>query len=224
MLTAFTEKIWTCHSDLSVFGVELGTRMTIVDLDGQGTLLVHSPVKLSKDLKEEIDRLGVVNYVVAPNKWHHFFVADFKGFYPKAKFYCAPGLEAKRPDFKFDAVIGSEQTYPWNPSLAHLCVAGIPIFNEVVFFHSETKTLIVTDLAIHICQSRSLLTRTIFKAMGAYGKLGWAKLEKILYVRNRKEFKESVEKILRWDVEKIMLTHGEPVKIGGKERLRKAFL
>lgn len=207
-----------------MYGIELGVRMTIVDLDGQGTLFIHSPIKLTEELKKEIDALGKVTYVVAPNKWHHLFIGDFKLAYPSAKFYCAPGLEKKRADFKFDGVINKEQTYPWNPHLEHKLVDGVPIFNEVVFFHSPSKTLILTDLAIHICDSQSLITRIIFKMIGAYGKFGWANLEKLIYVRNKAAFKVSIERILHWDIEKVLLTHGKPLSSNGKQRLKEAFL
>ncbi len=223
-LKPFTDKIWTCSSDLKMFGVELGTRMTIVDLDGTGTLLVHSPIRLTEELKSGIDALGKVTYVIAPNKWHHLFVGDFKASYPLAQFYCAPGLEKKRKDFKFDAVISKEQNFPWNPSLEHKLVQGVPIFNEVVFFHPLSKTLILTDLALHICKSPSLLTRTVLKLIGNYGLFGWAKIEKKIYVRNKTDFKTSIENILNWDIEKILLTHGTLVTENGKQRLRDAFL
>lgn len=224
MLTPFADNIWICSADLKMYGVELGARMTVVDLDGRGTLFVHSPVKLTAALKREIDSRGRVVCVVAPNRWHHLFVGDFKLAYPSAMFYCAPGLEQKRPDFKFDGVIGLEQIYLWNDTLEHKLVEGVPIFNEVVFFHPRTKTLILTDLAIHICESRSFLTKVVFKILGTYGKFGWAWFEKILYIRNRRAFRFSIENILNWEIEKVLLTHGAPLVSDGKRRLREAFL
>ncbi len=198
--------------------------MTIVDLDGQGTLFVHSPVKLTNQIKEKIDALGVVKYVVAPNKWHHLFVGDFKAAYPLAKFYCAPGLEKKRSDFHFDGVISNDQTFPWNQALAHKLVGGIPIFNEVVFFHPSSKTLILTDLALHICESDSFFSRCILKLLGSFGKFGWANIEKVIYIRDRTAFKASIEDILTWDIDKILLTHGTPILSNGKAHLKNAFM
>jgi hypothetical protein len=224
MLTPFANRIWTYEADFKVFGLELGGRMTVVDIDRKGSLLIHSPVRLSDELKKDIDALGEVRVVVAPNKWHHLFVGDFKTQYPSAKFYCAPGLEKKRSDFKFDGVISAAQTFPWNQTLEHKLVEGTPLFNEVVFFLPEEKTLIITDLAIHICESQSLITRVVLKMIGAYGKFGWTKPEKKLFIRDKAAFKASLESILRWNFEKIALTHGTPVLADGQKRLREAFL
>lgn len=223
MLTQFQKDIWTCSAKLKLFGVELGTRMTVVRLNEDGALLVHSPIALTSELKEELDRLGTVTYVVAPNKWHHFYVADFEAAYPKATFFCAPGLEKKRKDLKFDRVIGADQDHPWNPVLEHILVEGIPIFNEVVFFHPPTRTLIVTDLALHICHSHSLFTRAVLTLLGSYGKFGWAPAERLLYIRNKLAFETSVARILEWDFDRILLTHGEPIQAGGKQRMREEF-
>lgn len=224
MLTPFAKNIWTYQADFQLYGVELGARMTIIDLDGQGTLWVHSPVKMTPALKGAIDALGQVKYVVAPNKWHHLFIGDFKEAYPLAQFYCAPGLEKKRSDFQFNGVIGAEQNCPWNKYLEHKFISGAPIFNEVVFFHPPTHTLVLTDLALHICESSSFLTRVVLRGLGSYGKFGWSAMEKILYIRDRSKFRNSIENVLLWDIEKILLTHGQPLQSGGRQRLREVFL
>jgi hypothetical protein len=206
-----------------MFGVELGARMTVIDLDGQGELFVHSPIRLTEAVKNQLSELGTVKYVVAPNKWHHLFIADFKREYPNAQFFCAPGLETKKSDFKFDGVINGEQTFPWNSNLEHKLVEGVPIFNEVVFYHGYSKTLILTDLAIHICRCDSLYSRIILKLIGSYGKFGWAKLEKKLYIRDKSAFRTSIDHICEWDFEKILLTHGLPLTENGKSKFIEAF-
>lgn len=222
MLKKFRENIWTSSADLKLFGVGLGTRMTVIKMADE-TLWVHSPIQLSPELKAEIDSLGTVKHVVAPNKWHHLFVNDFRLAYPTAAFYGAPGLDKKRPDLHFDRMITKDQDCPWNPVLQHKIIEGVPIFNEVVFYHQASKTLIVTDLALHICESHSRFTRTILKLMGSYGKFGWAKIEKLIYVRDASAFKRSLENILEWDIEAILLTHGDPVESDGHRRLQAAF-
>ncbi|MCG7533934.1 DUF4336 domain-containing protein [Pseudoalteromonas sp. OOF1S-7] len=50
------------------------TRMTIVRLPCGG-LWVHSPICLTPGLREQVDALGPVTYLVAPNHLHHLFMA-----------------------------------------------------------------------------------------------------------------------------------------------------
>lgn len=223
MIIPFAHNIWICESELKLYNVEMGARMTVVDLDGCGNLLIHSPIKANLDLVNEIKKLGRVNYVIAPNRWHHLFVADFKREYPSAKFYCAPGLETKRPDFKFDFIIDETQKFPWNPNLEHKLVKGVPFFNEVVLFHPKSKTLITTDLVTNICNCKSLSSRLFLKILGAYKNFGWSGIEKIFYIRNKNDFYQSIDSILTWEFERIIMSHGNPILSNGHSLLEKAF-
>lgn len=224
MLKKVCEGIWTCDADLSLFGAELGARMTLIDLDGKGSLFVHSPIRINEELQSAIDSIGRVKYVVAPNKWHHLFIPDLKKKYPQAKFFGAPGLDKKKPDFIFDQMITREQGFPWNSRLQHLLVQGSPLFNEVVFFDPETKTLLLTDLALHICETKSIYTKFVLMALGSFKKFGWSNIEKWLYVRGRKLFRKSIEEIIELDFDRVLLSHGLPVETGGKAIFQKAFL
>jgi hypothetical protein len=66
MLTAFAEHIWTAARPARFWGVETGSRMTVVRLAGGG-LFVHSPVALDPATRRAVDALGPVRAVVAPS-------------------------------------------------------------------------------------------------------------------------------------------------------------
>lgn len=218
----FAENTWIFDRDLKFVGIEVGARMTIIDLGG-GELFVHSPIGLTEKLKSEIRSLGKVSYVVAPNRMHHLFIKDFKSEFPEAKFYCAPSLEKKRSDFSFDGVISDNQNFPWNPVLKHKFVEGAPFYNEVVFFDPRSKTLVLTDLAAHICESKSLVTRVVLKAIGSFGHFGWTAIEKLLFIRRKKSFYKSIDAILSWDFDRVIMAHGSPVMTGAKAALSQSF-
>lgn len=216
------EKIRTKDQPLKFFGVEMGARMTVVPCDNDN-IFVHSPIKLSDSDVAELNQLGQVKWVVAPNKWHHLYVQDSKNHFPSAEFYCAPGLDKKRPDFKFTEVISNEQKFPWNPELAHVLIDGVPMYNEVVFFHQKTKTLIVTDLAVHIRHSKSFFTKLCLTLMGAYGNFGWSAIEKFMFIRDKRAFRCSIERVLEFDFERVIMAHGDIVENDGKRLFSAAF-
>ncbi|MCO5113139.1 MAG: DUF4336 domain-containing protein [Bdellovibrionaceae bacterium] len=215
-------EIWT--QDLKLMGIELGTRMTVIDLDKQGTLFVHSPVKLTEEIRAQLDAMGRVTYVVAPNKWHHLFINDFRNAYPQAQFFCAPGLETKRSDFIFDRIITDDPSLPWNPMIEHLLVQGAPMFNEVAFFHGNSRTLILTDTALHVCEGTSWRTKLFFSAIGSFGKFGLSRLEKWLLIKDRKKFQASMEKISQWDFDRVIVAHGHILPTDGKSAFVAAYL
>src|SRR6516164_5735430 len=129
---------------LPYVGAEIGTRMTCVRL-ADGRLFLHSPVKLDPVLRNSLDALGEVRAIVAPNKLHHLFVAEYVRSYPRAGAYSAPRLSKKRPDLPFTGELGDEPRTEWRGQIEQHLFRGAPALNEVVFFHPATRTLILTD-------------------------------------------------------------------------------
>ena len=222
-LRQFSEGIWTADSPLSVLGLELGARMTVVDYSGQGDLWVHSPLKPDEELIADINNIGKVKYIVAPNRWHHMFVGSFLRSFPEAKVYGAPGLDKKRKDLNFEGILERDVDYPWSESVSHKVLSGAPLLNEVIFCHKKSRTLIVTDLGLHICEDSSFYTKLIFRLMGIYKKFGWSSLEKKLFIKEKGPFAESVGDILGWDFDKIIMAHGRVVGSDGRTIFREAF-
>src|SRR2546423_388073 len=105
MLIEIDRDLWVCEQPLKFLGVEVGCRMTLARLPGN-QLLLPSPVRPDAALRAEVDTLGAVRWVIAPNRFHHLFVGHWLAAYPNAQAYAAPGLPKKRPDVRFAAVLG----------------------------------------------------------------------------------------------------------------------
>jgi len=222
-MQAFTNGIWTAQQKLRFMGLEVGARMTIIDYNGQGDLFIHSPKALTQPLATQLNEIGIVRYVIAPNCLHHLYIQDFKKSYPKAQFLVAPGLKSKRNDLDFAHTLDEKSRYEFSTTLKHRFIAGCPQVNEFVFFHEPTKTLIVADLGLHICEESPPLTRLIFKLMGGFKRFGWAEIEKKLFIRDNTAFTDSIAKVLDWDFDKIIMCHGRLLERNGKELFRIAF-
>ena len=82
--------LYTHNGIAHSFGFLMQRRMTIVQLSG-GRLLVHSPNSLEDGMREQLDRLGRVAFVVSPNKMHVQAIGEFASAYPEALFCAAPG-------------------------------------------------------------------------------------------------------------------------------------
>ena len=91
-------KIHIDEIPLSFLGMQLGTRMTVIQMKNN-SLFLHSPTKLTPVLKNKLDELGKVSIIVCPNKLHHLYINSYVENYPKAKLYAAPGLEKKGKTF-----------------------------------------------------------------------------------------------------------------------------
>ena len=105
MLERLADDVWTTARPQTFWGIETGTRMTIVRLSGGG-LFVHCPVALDSATRRDVDALGPVRAVVASSLYHHLYVGAWVAAYPGASFFACPGLERKRRDLRWDGVLG----------------------------------------------------------------------------------------------------------------------
>lgn len=213
--------LWIADSPLRFLGLEIGTRMTVVRLPGP-KLLLHSPIAASTDLVKEVTARGPVAYIVAPNLLHHLFVGEWQRACPDASTYVAPGLDTKRADLTIAGVLADEPEPGWKDVLDQVHLRGFPFANEVVFFHRPSATLIASDLAFNVGPSSPPLTRLLFRLGGAYERLSPTLLERLL-VRDRTAFRESLERILEWPFERVVVAHGEVSETGGREELVRGY-
>jgi hypothetical protein len=133
-----------------------------------------------------------------------------------------PGLERKRPDLRFVAVLGDEAPAEWKDELEQVFFRGRPYENEVVFFHRPSRTLIMCDLAFNFGPRTAAPTRLLMKLMRSYGRFGPSTLDPWL-IRDRKAARQSLERILLWDFDRVVVAHGDVLETGGHDALRRGY-
>jgi hypothetical protein len=213
--------LWIADQPLRFFGLELGARMTIIRLAG-ARLLLHSPIARSPELAEQVERLGSPSFLIAPNRFHHLYAGDWQSAHPSARLYVAPGVEAKRPDLEISGVLGDDALPDWSDVLDQVPIRGFPLSNEVVFFHRPSRTLVASDLAFNVSAGSPALTRIAFWLMGAYGRLSCTPLER-MSIQDRAAFRDSLSRILRWPIARIVVAHGEVVEDDAHRALKEAY-
>lgn len=211
--------LWHVTQRLKFGPISLSTRMTVVRLR-DGSLWVHSPVMPTSELIKDLSEIGVVRWVVAPNRSHHLFFLPFLAAHPSAEGFIAPGLENKRPDLKgFQHLPASA---PWRSELDGFAIKGLPVLNETVWFHAATGTLIVTDLLFCFSTENQGLTKLVARLLGVYGALGMSRTMKLL-VKDRSAFKESVAPLLALPVTRIIVAHDQVISSECHSKLASAF-
>lgn len=221
MARQLAENLWVFDRPLRMLGVQVGARMTAVRLP-DGSLFLHSPVALDDVTREAIDALGPVRHVVAPNRLHHLFVADYREAYGEALLWAAPGLPEKREDVHFDGVLGDAPNTGWAGTLDQQLVRGAPVLNEVAFLHRASRTLLLADLAMNFGDAATGLTGLWLRLTGIHGRFAVSRVLRRM-VRDRAAARESLDAILAWDFERVVVSHGVVLQRNGKRLLRQAY-
>ena len=95
-------------------------------------------------------------------------------------------------------------------------------YNEIVFYHPKTKTLILTDTAFHLDRSFPLITQFASRIIGCYERLKPSILEKIA-IKDREQITASITELLQWDFQRVIMAHSTIVEENAKEPLRAGY-
>lgn len=226
MLQPFGPDLWLCDGPTvtGAAGFQFPTRMIVIKLPDEGGLWVWSPVAVSDAVRAEINLIGSVRYLIAPNSLHYTFLAEWAALYPEAHVYAAPGLSEKVAGTALHSRLSDKPETHWLGALDQVLVPGNRITTEVVFFHRASSTTIITDWVQQIPQDwykgwRALIAR--LDLMSAPEPSVPRKFR--LATTDRKAARKAIQRILSWDTKRLVFAHGPPQSAGGLEKLETAF-
>ena len=165
-------------------------------------------------------------YIVAPGSYHHLYIPSAQAAFPDAETYIWPGIEKKRPELDVDWFLGDRPPEAWAGTLVQVLVRGNKLIWQVVFYHRPSKTLLLVDLIDNFTDETPgvnwLLTlwwKAVFR-MWNHPKpareypMGW---------KDKSAARRSLAKVLEWDFDKIILSHGDLIETNAKKRATVSF-
>lgn len=230
-LKPVAENVWIVDGPIIRFGLPwpkmpFPTRMTIMRLP-ENRLFIHSPTALTDALREQIDTIGPPSWIVGPNRIHYWWIPDWAEAFPEAEVWLAPRInEQARGHIKTDfKLLGQSEGYPWDPSIATLPVAG-SFLTEVVFFHRESSTLILTDFIENFEAAKlgSTFMRLLCRIGGVLAPHGGMPRDmRLTFRQQRPELKAAIQTMISWNPTRVIVAHGNWFQTGGTEALKRAF-
>ena len=222
---ALDEDLWVIdHPFRMPGGIELGARTTLIRLS-DGGLWLHSPGPLSPAARGWLEENGPVTAIVAPNLLHHLFLPEAIAAFPKASVYGPDGLQQKLGAKLAGTTVHTidPAAHPWPGDLECLRVDGCPAMKEFVFLHGKTRTLILTDLAFNVRSADSFVTRVFLRINNAFGKFGPSRLARTVFFKDKAQVRSAIERILNWDFDRIVVSHGDVLESDGPATLRASY-
>jgi hypothetical protein len=224
-LIPFAGNIWIANGPaVNFFSFPYPVRMTVIRLAGN-RLFVHSPIRLTPELQQQVMDLGETAFLVSPNKIHHLYLGEWKNKFPEAKLFASPGLVAKRKDLSFDAELGDHPEAGWREEIDQLIFKGSRAMDEVVFFHEATRTLILADLIENFEPNWFTGWRNwTARLLGILAPNGKAPLDfRLTFLGHKDQTRQSLTRMINWAPEKIIIAHGRCFTTNGLQELKRAF-
>lgn len=219
------DHIWLQDYPIHFAGCDFNARMSVVRL-ADSTLLLHSPCEIDSRTKKAISELGDVAYIVAPSSYHHLYIPSAQAAFPQAETYICPGIERKRPEIDFDWFLADQPPKAWADTLDQVLVRGNKYIWEVAFLHKPSRTLLLVDLIENFTDQTpnvnwrlKLWWKVVFhmwdhpKPAPEY-QMGW---------KDKAAARKSLERILDWDFERIVLSHGDLIDDNAKAIAQEAW-
>jgi len=230
--------------------IDVGCRMTVIELlnaasdrkQAKPDLWIHSPVSLDGPLKEVLDELGTVRHVISPNYEHLKFAPEWAMAYPNATIWGCPGLMDRDENSIYDDEIPASIS-PANPELwpgvksLHISTDTVPIldrpfFNEVIFYHTTSKSLITTDFYWNYPAANGIPNSNLFEGGSPWelaapvstipkGTQVWkwamdriyAPFYRKFMISSEEEYRKLCNTILdEWEIETIIPAHGDLIR------------
>jgi len=222
------ESIWLAEGEIvSFYGFPYPTRSVIVRLKGGG-LWIWSPIRLSPELRTEVDALGPVSHLVSPNKIHHLYLQEWKAVYADARLWGPASTIRKRKDLSFHGVLNDAPPADWRDEIEQFWFRGSFALDEVVFVHRLSRTAILADLSENfsegfLARHWSPWKRTLARLWKITVDHGYPPLELRLSWLRRKPAREALAALLATNPRRVVMAHGEWQRENGRAYLQRSF-
>jgi len=199
--------------------------MTVIRL-ASGKVMLHSPCSITETMAQEISELGPVAQILAPGNFHNMYVAAAQAAFPAAKTWVCPGTERRRPELKYDSLLGDAAPLDWAGEIDQTLVQGTRFMREVAMFHRASRTLVLVDLIENFTDATPN-TGGALKFWFKYVLRMWNNPRPAPEYRmgwnDRRAAANSLRRILAWDFDRIVLSHGDLIEADAHDVAIKAW-
>jgi hypothetical protein len=218
-MNQLSENVWILSYPLNLLGVDIRRNVTVLRLPNS-QVLIHSTGPFSREDAASIRDIGKPTWLVEAMLRHDTFTQDGLTAFPGIP-YLAPEGFGKLVSYPTGTLFPPPRE--WAGHIEVIELQGVPSMRETVMLHRESRTLIVADLAFNFPRGQSGWQELLLKfAVGKNHAPGISRSFRVM-VSDDSALKESIEEMMSWEFDRLIVGHGEPIESGAKEQLRKAL-
>ena len=225
-LQTFADNIWTIDGPIAYdFGFAFTTRMTVVRLADR-SLWVDSPVQVPFETLKTIVDTGTVRYLLAATPRHFWRLEAWHTLFPAAEVWSSRNtpLRLAAGHLPMTGILTDTPNPGWADEIDQLVFKGNPFLDEVIFLHKPSHTVILGDLIqANPMMNGKHLRNALLRLSGGAHPNGGVGFDIRLTFTNRKLARQSLERLLSWDFDKLIIAHGNCIRNDAKSYVERAF-
>lgn len=208
--------VWSVGMQVRLgLGMSIPARTVILARPNGGLVLI-SPTRFDAATEQAIDALGRVEFIVAPNGFHHLFARKAATRWPQARVLASKAIAVKQPDL--EARWLDDAADELAPGIRAFPIRGMPKVQEWVIWHEASRTLVVADLFFNLTDADTWLTGLALRAFGTYKRFAMSRFF-LSGVKDGEAFVASLEPLLALPIERLVVGHGEPIMTDAAQRM-----
>lgn len=215
---ALADGVRTRRYPLRFMGMQLGRRVTVLDT-APGEVVVHSTAPFTAADVTAIRQHGRVRAVVEATSLHDTFSRQGQAAFPEVPYLVPGGFPRKAQGAQARPLAGGADLL--GDGLRVQRLGGMRSIEEWAVFHPASRTLVVADLLFNLPHATGW-TRWALRWLAGIKRYPAIDRPFRMAIRDRKAFNASLENILGWDFDRVIVAHGEIIPTGGREALHEA--
>jgi hypothetical protein len=213
------ENLWLLVYPLKMLGADLRRNVTMIRLRS-GKLIIHSTAPFTSEDVTAIRALGEPGWLLDGVLRHDTFAKEGRAAFSSIPYLAPPGF-AEASEVRTEPIIPIPAE--WSGEVDALEIQGAPAARDTALLHVVSRTLILTELVFNFGDDQPLWTELLLRAaVGSEHSPGMSRPFRS-GVKDEGAFKASMDTILNWDFDRVIVGHGDVIEFDGKAKLRAAL-
>ena len=203
-LERLADNLWRVEGALP--GMSLRRTMTVVRR-ADGSLLLHSPIALDDERRQELEALGPIAVLVVPNAGHRLDAPAYQARYPGVVTFCPRGGRSKVEEVA--TVNGTYDDYQNDGSIRFETLAGVADGEGAMLVRSsDGMTIVLNDVVMNMDKKADLLGYLFTTVLGSAPGPRVSRLIRLLYVKDQPALRRHLERLAETpDLQRLIVSH-----------------
>jgi len=214
------ENLWLLVYPMKIFGADVRRNVTLLRLQSGRLIIIHSTAPFTPQDVTSIRALGEPGWLLEGVLRHDTFAKEGRAAFPGIP-YLAPQGFSEVAGFPTEPIVPAPKE--WNGEVLSLEIQGTPEMRDTALLHVASRTLILTELLFNFGDNEPLWTELLLRAaVGSEHSPGMSRPYKS-EIKDEDAFRASMDAILQWEFDRIIVGHGDVIEFDGNAKLRVAL-